>query len=893
MLSTLRSISQSTNLTLFHLNCSLIAALLGLATYRLFIKDWSDPNHCQALLHTGDWLDGSRHTNWQPTGCMLHTYKPKSVGQCLAGRSVVFIGDSITRVLFYGALRTMDPSVTPDGQSKHSDRTLKIGGIEWRYVWDPFLNSTTWPEIISGNYLSSLPSPTSNSKEDLALKNRPALLVVGSGLWYLGLPSGIDTWKQKVDHLFQITSPRLAHKQARIADEIVLLPVEYPAFEKLNQDRKQRMHPDQVQKMNDYTLKKSNSSPSSPIVIPTVMNLISQQAPSETQDGLHYSNKLSDIQARILFNLHCNDQILKKFPLDKTCCFQYPPPNWIQIILLLFLLVWAPLGIYINHYPNSPLAVHSYLFPSNDRLNSMAIFGGSIVLIFLSDRTSMFNKEQKQFDRLQFGTLNLLALVAGIWSAVTSEKGDMGLLNREQTDEWKGWMQIAILIYHYLAASQVSGIYNPIRICVASYLFMTGYGHFTYYYLKKDFSFPRILSVLVRLNLLTLVLAYVMDTDYLSYYFSPLVSMWFLIIWATMFIGHQWNDRMVFLLPKLACSVVLIVWFFKADKPLGWVFGFINLVFGTEWNANEWRFRVTLDMFIVYWGMLTSLIYLKVKEHKWLERDHSNRFDQLRKIAIWISALGLVWFFWFEISRPNKLIYNLYHPYISIIPISSFIILRNSTEFLRATNSKFFVFIGQCSLETFIIQFHFWLGADTKGILKVLPFRGHRLLNLIVSTVVFIFVSHQVAQASGTLSSWLCYKPKPSVSTSVGPNDGGSSLEEARAKPETSHQQPPHPGSSSVNQHDSYLPLSTNDIDKDVHLSLSDSPRSSQQPSIFLQAIDSLRNLYRSQLPFRALVWLACFWILNLLTPSKVNSHGHIRLSLSRSLSLLFLDVPN
>jgi hypothetical protein len=38
MLSTLRSIGQSTNLTLFHLNCSLIAALLGLATYRLFIK---------------------------------------------------------------------------------------------------------------------------------------------------------------------------------------------------------------------------------------------------------------------------------------------------------------------------------------------------------------------------------------------------------------------------------------------------------------------------------------------------------------------------------------------------------------------------------------------------------------------------------------------------------------------------------------------------------------------------------------------------------------------------------------------------------------------------------------------------------------------------------------
>lgn len=611
---------------------------------------------------------------------MLYPHKQKTVSECLSGRRVVFVGDSTVRQLYYGAVSTVDPNVDRAGE-KHSNKGLTIEGARWDFVWDPFLNSTAFDQLLRGQYGKTGP---------------PTLLVVGSGLWYLRHHQPVELWTERIDRLFSAVLGG-ADGKLSIADEVVLLPVEVPVEDRLSDDRKQTLTRPAVDAMNAELVARFEADPTIGLAFPSVFNQMETGGAGDlAQDGLHFGDEMVRTQARILLNLRCNDVLVKKFPLDKTCCYQYPTPNWVQILLLTVVVGFAPLAMHLG--PGSSL---SHWFPAADYLAPMAVFGLCVILIFFGDRTSLFLKEQKQYDAIQFGVLNFVALAAGLLTLKKPEKGDLGFLNRDQTDEWKGWMQIAILIYHYLGASKISGIYNPIRVCVAAYLFQSGYGHFFFFYQKADYGFARVFAVMVRLNLLTLVLAYAMDTDYLSYYFSPLVSMWFVIIWVTMWAGHRWNKRVLFVVPKLALSAALVAAFFLTERPLALAFSVINGVFGTEWFAREWAFRVTLDMYIVYWGMLAALVFIKVKEHKLTDDP---RWPSVVKGSTWAAAAAMAWFFGYELTRPNKIAYNHTHAYLSIVPVAAFVVLRNATPALRSTSSKFFIYFGQCSLETFIIQ---------------------------------------------------------------------------------------------------------------------------------------------------------------------------------------------
>lgn len=329
-------------------------------------------------------------------------------------------------------------------------------------------------------------------------------------------------------------------------------------------------------------------------------------------------------------------------------------------------------------------------------------------------------------------------------------------------------MQSLILIYHYTGGSRILEIYEVIRLLVASYLFMTGFGHTVFFFKRGDYSFRRCASVLVRLNLLSCSLPYIMRTDYLFYYFAPLVSFWYIVIYLTMGVWRSRNASLRFLLSKILLSAILVTALTRTPGILDMLFLLLRYTCGIKWNVIEWRFRVSLDMYIVYVGMISGILYAKISDSLHGDGSSEGSVNPIRKhfygwrIASIAGALVILPGFWMITRRsPNKYDYNWWEPYVSWLPIVSFVILRNSSRHLRNFHSSIFAWLGRCSLETFTLQFHIWLAGDTKGLLSLgvaRPDGTHvagRWQEFAVITLIFLWVSWHVASATSVVTSWI------------------------------------------------------------------------------------------------------------------------------------------
>jgi hypothetical protein len=135
---------------------------------------------------------------------------------------------------------------------------------------------------------------------------------------------------------------------------------------------------------------------------------------------------------------------------------------------------------------------------------------------------------------------------------------------------------------------------------------------------------------------------------------------------------------------------VTVLWEVPAIFDLFW--SPLYWVLQEDGSLYEWRFRTQLDHYIAIWGMICAYNYPHYEN--WLI-NHVEKQNTMRKwltkgcLAAGAFFLLYIWYhFWGHIEERRE--YNIYHPYVSFLPIFAYIILRNLTPLLRQKHSALF-----------------------------------------------------------------------------------------------------------------------------------------------------------------------------------------------------------
>ncbi|KAK6067298.1 Cas1p-like protein [Seiridium cupressi] len=706
-----------------------------------------DPYHCRALVSDGAWPSQPTEdpdqdfAKWEPHSCRMIEYSRDSFHSCLGGRRVIFAGDSTVRQIYWAAATRLDHEkahvalldVVVD-DSQHSNLLFEAEGVKLEFIWDPWLNSSHLHRELTRFRVQETfaDSGAVRSKDE----ESPALVVLGApGLWAArhGGDDYFDIFKRGIEdiriHLSSylgetlVTPTKNSRRNYDLApNQILLAPVQVPWYESLSVERAKTITPERVDKMNSFLAGLSKEEQSH--VLWAYHQMTATEASAFEINGIHVVERVAERKIDLALNARCNAAKGHDIPHVATCCMKYPKHNMVQ-----------------------------------------------------ADQSTRASSEP-------------------------TEQADEGFLSRDQTDEWKGWMQGLILIYHYNYASQTLWVYKLVRLLVSSYIFLSGYGHTTYLLRTEDYSLRRVAAVIFRLNFLSAILPYMMATDYNFYYFAPLITFWYLVVFLTLGVYRRYNQDPVLLLVKIVVAVIVTSCLILVPQPLQLLSTICRTVFHMHWDSTEIRFRLTVDRYIVFFGMITASIadrmrILRARQSitSWQQRQTNPVLGRpslldpassvlefpdaltkpIKPLACAFSALFILFFTVVtQTQLHDKWQYNVGHPYMSWIPVLSFLVLRNSHRRLRNSYMAIPAALGKISLETYILQYHLWLGGDATSKLRLGIWDRYggpswlagpvQLFEILLISGLFICVSAYVRYATEILTKWLFYGGSPSVS---------------------------------------------------------------------------------------------------------------------------------
>ena len=395
-----------------------------------------------------------------------------------------------------------------------------------------------------------------------------------------------------------------------------------------------------------------------------------------------------------------------------------------------------------------------------DLLESTGLFGCILACCYVCEHHPPFPHGEKEHSFHLFLVSFLVFMVA----ALTTVKPctDPSPLNRDQTEEWKGWMQYLFLAYHYFAVKEA---YSLVRVLITAYVWMTGFGNFSFFYVRRDFGAVRVLQMLWRLNFLVVFLVLTMENSYMLYYICPLHTFYFFLVYVVMSVKKETNHAKRGGIRWKIFAAALGVWLLfdcpsigtdTSDAPLfsalfSWVPEYgatcrkgpdeVPCPVGGYGERWEWYFRSSLDHWSTLLGMVFALNFPVLKQ--WfaaLEEKKSSMNSTVKGIVgLLVGALFIIWLRFAYLGR-SKAAYNALHPYAACIPIFVYIYLRNCVSFFRGYYLELLARMGKITLETYLLQHHVLLTSNAKTLLTFVP--GWPLANLVVAVTMYILLSH-------------------------------------------------------------------------------------------------------------------------------------------------------
>jgi hypothetical protein len=281
-------------------------------------------------------------------------------------------------------------------------------------------------------------------------------------------------------------------------------------------------------------------------------------------------------------------------------------------------------------------------------------------------------------------------------------------------------------------------VYNVIRVFVSAYVWMTGFGNFTYFEKKQDFSLERGISMWLRINYFPLLLSFFLDVSLENYYVVPLHTTAFFITMATCKVAsllknRGWDDY--WQRNGAAIGLCLLVHIIFYQTPL---------VESLSYFSDEYKFRFQSDKYTAWVGILSGFLWPKCKEY--MQWCYAGEQPQVK--AMWLQRIGgvfLIYMWWSLFGHfEDKYTYNPIHPYCFWLPVVGWLMVRNSSKYLCELHSESLEFFGKITLETYVLQFHVFMNHNVKNIPVVIPGSGPdgsgvvRFINMLVCGVGFV-----------------------------------------------------------------------------------------------------------------------------------------------------------